>query len=302
MTTSTTTTPPTTPPLDAAAFASSLHAEVAKLRAAALGQRSLQEAAKAQLEALGLVGEQADEHAVSYILKSANETLPVYDDAASRLLAILQDVEMLRQQHAEKQRTTTRPVAAPAYPALRSVAEQNGLAKSFAVAVDSPSTKPVERYDFLRRLVGVVEMSTKRGAVVGETTLAELRQLYDAVVDQLSDLAEVAKALTKMRDTWRRKGSLEGEEFQQRLQRDVVFQKLDHHVQQMILLRRRVDAGTAADGDAREYTDLADLVLASLSSLPLPGGEIQALCEATSKEVRRLRGDYEVAATMRRVG
>lgn len=301
-TTTTTTTPPSTPPLDAVAFASSLHQEVARLRAACLAQRAVLEAATAQLDALQVPQTERPTHHLGVMVKTAVETIPTLDDAASRLLAILQDVEKLRQQHADAQaRSAPRPVAAPAYPALRDVAARLGMTKSFAVAVDSPSTKPAERYEFFKRLLAALSPQG-RDAVVGADVAAELRQLYDATVDALPDLDEVAKALVKARDSWRRKGSLESEDLQQRLQRDLVFQKLDRHVQQMILLRRGVVDGSATEDDTREYRDLADLVLATLTSLPLPGGEVQGMVEAVVAEVRRLRGDCEVVATMRRLG
>ena len=91
-----TTTPPTTPPLDAAAFASGLHAEVARLRAAALCQRSLLEAVTAQLDALQVPQTERPAHHLGAILKTAIETIPTLDDAAARLLAVLQDVDAMR--------------------------------------------------------------------------------------------------------------------------------------------------------------------------------------------------------------
>lgn len=298
----TTTTPPTTPPLDAAAFASGLHAEVARLRAAALCQRSLEDAATSELE--GMDSDAPAARPVLNVREQAEALTRVYDDAAARLLVILQDVEAMRQQHAYQQQHAQRPartVAAPLYPALRDVAVRLGMSKSFAVAVDSPSTKPAERYEFFKRLLAALSPQG-RDAVVGAEVSSELHALYAAVVDQLPDLDEVAKALVKVKEAWRRRGTAEGEELPRRLQRDLVFQKLDRHVQQMILLRRGVVEGTAGEDDAREYRDLADLVLANLTSLQLPGGEVQGMVEATVSEVRRLRGDCDVVATMRRVG
>lgn len=274
----------TLPPLDVVAFASSLHAEVAWLRARAASHRAMYDAATMQLEALrAKVGDSYVERtAVDRQRREAAVMTELFDRTADSMLAIAKDVDLIRAARPAGVAAPT-PVTPPPYPNLRTLAGQLGFAKSVQALDDKAPAK--ERYDFLRRLVDAMK---GRDMSLSHDTTDELRRCYNDTVSSLPGLQDVVNALQEIVNGWRK--------ITCDIRRDSTFTKLQRHVDQMKLIR---DSTSVTPQDIKEYEDLADLVVASMSSMAFPTEhQVQGYAEAMLVELWRLRGDMAMAAAM----
>ena len=283
-------------PLDVVAFASSLHAEVAWLRSRACSHRALFDAATAQLEALRATPRDThvEKAAVDRQRREAAAVTELYDRTADNMLVIAQDVDAIRAARPAVGAVSPTHVTPPLYPNLRILAGQLGFAKSVQALDDK--APPKERYDFLKRLCEAAARSSS--TPLDTATATELRRCYDDVVSSLPGLKDVVEALTKIAEGWRRVDDV-SDDMQLRLRRDATFAKLQRHVAQMKLLH---DVAAPTPQDVKEYEDLADLVVANLTSMAFPTEyQVQGYAEALLVELRRLRGDMAMAASIRRI-
>lgn len=274
-------------PIDGVALVAALHREVAGLRASAVAQRALAEAARAaQLH--GLVAD-------------AEKLVAVYDEAAVRLLGVVEAAEHGRTgRGVAAVSSSQRAVATAPQPRVDLVAELLVGARrpNIADAVVRHSLKVAraqtataqQRYAAVAALVRDVDLATlvlesDRGFVT-----AELRGLYDAAATKLPGLKDCVDTVEEIRRL------LRGTASEESVRRDDALKQCVWHLQH--LLDIRAAAGKTPNFVTTQYRDLVATVRGTLQSLSYPGGKAQQLAELTIAELERLSSDFDVAAAL----
>lgn len=241
-----------------AAIVPALLDEIAVWQARSLGQRAL--------------GDAARKEDMAAVAAEATRLQRVYDDVVARLYGLTDKVLAAG---------VTTGAAAKSTALDSCVADDTESKQALAVARNAqlPAT---ERYVAL----GIVAKQTRLKRYSDAALQAEYKTLYDTVTDKLPDLNEVAKALHKILEMWRKT-------YGQDVKFSDFIHKLSIHVNRLIALRAAYQRQpNVADRD--EYEKLCDIVIANMSTMSWPPGEIQGYGEATTKELRRLRDDLGV--------
>lgn len=294
--------PPDRIALDAAAVVQSLSRCAAEFQAKAAAQKALVAA--------------ASQRSLGDLAADAALMAEVYEDAAARLFSTITGILTGRggvegvaaEAGVVESKVAQAAAASPLLSYCDAVSPQAAAATRRMLDDKRSAT---ERY---QALVGFVSELT-RGPVARQLPSdvhAALAALYAAITDKLPDLGEVAKALTKIEDDWRKSESTStgastatATPDASLVRRGDWFKKMRGHVAALQGLRLQIErldvAATELPGLLDSYERLVDVVIANMGSQPWPGGVVQSLAEATTKELRRLRQDCGVVAAMSRL-
>lgn len=281
-------------PIDGVALVAALHREVAAFRASAVAQRALAEAARAaQLH--GLVAD-------------AEKLVAVYDEAAARLLGVVDAAERSRTGRgaAAAGSSQSGPVATITAPQPRvelvaellvgarrpNVAEAD-VRHSLKVARAQTATAQ-QRYAAVAALVRDVDLATLVLESDRSFITAELRRLYDASATKLPGLKDCVDTVEEMRRLLRCTIAETASAAVSAMRRDDSLKVAIVHLHSLITMRRDSRDASAA----QQYRDLVATVRGTLQSLSYPGGRAQQLAELTIAELDRLQSDFDVAAAL----
>lgn len=267
-------TTPTLRPLDAEATVKTLNQEAARFQALAAAQLALADAA--QRTKLG------DVAATALTLKR------VYEEAAERLYGIVDTiiasrpgavVSVVAPASAASASTTpaasTATATAPAS-ALTYFKQCSPAAHTLAQRVLSGQLKPAQRYVALAQLLDSTDVATTLPSPV----VAELRTAYLLITKELPQLDDARSTLVELQHRW-------------------ISTRQDGHAADLTRLAKAITHLAAAQhaldsGDVATYRAYVNHAVADLQIASWPGGDIQAMGQATITELQRLRNDAAI--------
>lgn len=256
-------TTPTLRPLDAEATVKTLNQEAARFQALAAAQLALADAA--QRTKLG------DVAASALMLKR------VYEETAERLYGIVDTIIASRPDAAASTApTSTAPASAPTSAALGYFKQCSPAAHTLAQRVLSGQLKPAQRYVALAQLLDSAEVATTLPPPVA----AELRTAYLLIAKDLPQLDDARTTLIELQHRW-------------------ISTRQDGHAADLTRLAKAITHLAAAqhaldNGDVATYCAYVNHAVADLQTASWPGGDIQAMGQATITELQRLRNDAAI--------